>query len=245
MEAFADLECAEPLNRALDFLQECCSAEDSAMARRNADAQPEKWSGSGMCTFWPPFRCPAWAPYNPEDCDSTAVIAAELFHFGRITTERARSIALDSMPAFQKETGEFLAWRTQGVVPNPVDLALNINVVAFLAQTGSCGATVYRNACRAICEAAASCKDSPHLLDQLVPYYPDSAEVLLALHNALYRGARELLPAAAALHSTSFSAATFGGSAEPLFANEGRRTRWFSEAVSLARRIRRCTESRR
>src|SRR5665213_262643 len=174
MEGFADSGCAEPLNRALDFLQEC------------------EGSRSGMFSFWPPGRCPSWVPYNPEECDSTAVIAAELFHFGRLAPERVSSLVLNSLPAFQTSTGEFLAWRSRGVVPNPADLVLNVNVVAFLAQTGSRGSAVYRDACGAICDMAASCEGSPQRLDRLTPYYPDVAEVFLALDHALRRGAHEL-----------------------------------------------------
>jgi hypothetical protein len=220
MEGFAHPDCAAALDRALDFLQEC------------------QCSGSGMFCFWPPDRCPSWAPYNPEECDSSAVSAAELFHFGRMTPERAHFIAMESMPGFQTSTGEFLAWRSQGIVPNPVDFGLNVNVVGFLAQTGSRESTAYRNACRAICNMAASCEGSPERLDELTPYYPEAGEVFLALDNALRRGARELLPAAAALHTLSRSE---GGGV--LFANEGRRTVWSSEAVQIARRIRQATGS--
>src|SRR6185437_15340463 len=136
------------LNRALDFLQEC------------------ECPGSGMFSFWPREGAPSWAPYNPEECDSSAVIAAELFHFGRFTAERAQFIALHSIPAFQTSGGEFLAWRTQGVVANPVDFGLNVNVAAFLAQTGSRGTKAYRDACHVICQIAASCGDDLRRLDQ-------------------------------------------------------------------------------
>jgi hypothetical protein len=223
MEAFVDPACEEPLNRALGFLQRCLSP------------------GSGMCSFWPSDHCPSWTPYNPEECDSTAVIVAELLHFGRIAPETTRSIVFDSLPGFQAETGAFLAWRSQGVAPNPVDLVLNVNVVAFLAQAGFRDSAMYRGACRAICAAFASCAESPDQLDRLTPYYPDAAEIFLALENALRRGAEELLPAVAALQS--LPAPTPNGGAGVLFANEGRRTLWSSEAVLIARRIRSYTKS--
>ena len=217
MERFADEECKEPLNRALDFLQEC------------------ECPGSGMFSFWPRDHAPSWAPYNPEECDSSAVIAAELFHFGRITSERARFIGLSSMSAFQTSTGGFLAWRTRGLFPNPVDFGLNVNVAAFLAQTGSRASAAYRNVCRAVCDMADSCGDSLERLDRLSPYYPGTLEIFLALDHALRRGASELLPAIAALQRIRCPAE--GSSPGILFANEGRRTVWRSDAVSIARRI--------
>lgn len=218
LEDFVDPAWEEPRNRALCFLEQCLSP------------------GSGMCSFWPPDRSPAWAPYNPEECDTTALIVAELFHFGRITPERIRSIVFDSLPGFQSGNGAFLAWRSQGIVPNPVDLALNVNVVAFLAQTGFCDSAMYRDACRAICDLFASCLESPDQLDRLTPYYPDPTEISLALENALCRGAEELLPAVTALQSVPGPIPN--GGTGVLFANEGRRTLWSSEAVLVARRIR-------
>lgn len=223
MEDFLDPACEEPLNRALGFLQQCLSP------------------GSGMCSFWPPDRCPSWTPYNPEECDTTAVIVAELFHFGRITPKRTRSIVLDSLPGFQTGTGVFLAWRSQGIAPNPFDLVLNVNVVAFLAQTGFRDTAMYRDACRVICDSFASCAESPDRLDRLTPYYPDATEISLALENALRRGAEELLPVVAALQSVP--APTPNAGTGVLFANEGRRTLWSSEAVHIARRIRSYTRA--
>ena len=217
MERFADAECEEPLNRALDFLQKC------------------EWAETGMFSFWPCDEAPAWAPYNPEECDTSAVIAAELFHFGRIAFERALFIGLNSMPAFQTGAGEFLAFRTRGLFPNPVDLGLNVNVAAFLAQTGSRESAAYRNVCRAICDMADSCGDSLERLDQLSPYYPGTEEIFLALDHALRRGASELLPATAAMQRVRCPAE--GRSSGILFANEGRRTVWRSDAVAIARRI--------
>src|SRR6185437_2966084 len=200
METFGSAECEGPLNRALDFLQKCESPD------------------SGMFSFWARDLAPLWAPYNPEECDSSAVIAAELFHFGRITPERARFIALDSMPGFQVGAGEFLAWRTQGLVPNPVDFGLNVNVAAFLAQTGSRNSIVYRNVCRVICEMADSCAGRLDRLDRLAPYYPDPGELFVALDHALRRGASELLPAATAIEKIRSQVA--GNSSGILFANE-------------------------
>src|SRR5262249_34968148 len=147
------------------------------------------------------------------------VIAAELFHFGRLTSETARLIALEAMPQFRTGTGEFLAWRTQGIVPNPVDLGLNTNVAAFLAQTGCSDSAPYRASCRAICDRVASCDSHPRLLDELVPYYPEPSEFFLALENAVRRGARELLPALTALQPYSLIGRTDG--TKILFANEG------------------------
>jgi hypothetical protein len=183
-----------------------------------------------MCTFWPADQCPSWAPYNPEDCDSTAVIAAELFHFGRMTPEKARFLSQESMPRFQTGAGDFLAWRSQGIVPNPPDLVVNVNVVAFLAQIGSRGSEPYRQACAAILHSSAE----PSVLDHCAPYYPETAEILRAFDNALGRGAGELLPALEILRHV---AATGCEPAGILFANQGRRTVWSSEAVRVARRI--------
>jgi hypothetical protein len=217
MEKFADEECQEPLNRALDFLQEC------------------EWTESGMFSFWPRDEAPSWAPYNPEECDSSAVIAAELFYFGRIDPERARFIGIHSMSAFQTSTGEFLAWRTRGLFPNPVDFGLNVNVAAFLAQTGSRESEAYRNVCRAICDMADSCGDSPERLHRLCPYYPEKREIFLALDHALRRGVTELLPAVASMERIRPPVEESGSGI--LFANEGQRTVWRSDAVSIARRI--------
>jgi hypothetical protein len=223
MEGFADSECEEPLKRALDFLEECESP-------------------SGMFSFWPPRRIPPWAPYNPDECDTTAVIAGELFAFSRIPTEKVRRIALDLMPEFQTGAGQFLAWRSRDVVPTPFDIALNMNVVAFLAQTGYRDSAPYGDACRAIRDAVASCEGTPQGLDRLTPYYPEITEVRAVLDHALRRGATELLPVAALFEAPPVPTGT--ENAGVLFANEGRRTVWSSEAVRVARQIRRVAQFR-
>ena len=82
----------------------------------------------------------------------------------------------------------------------------------------------------------AASEGDPGQLDRLTPYYPDVLEVMLAFENAMLRGARDL-SAAAARFLPLFAAS--GDRTGTLIANEGRRTRWFSEAVEVARTIRR------
>jgi hypothetical protein len=82
---------------------------------------------------------------------------------------------------------------------------------------------------------ADSCDESLDRLDRLSPYYPGMSEIFLALDHALRRGASELLPAIAAMQRITCPAE--GSSSGILFANEGRRTVWRSDAVSIARRI--------
>src|ERR1700756_14771 len=57
-----------------------------------------KVPGGPPCyAFWPPGKVPPWSARLPPDADDTAIIAAELLRYGRISLMFARQIAKTSL----------------------------------------------------------------------------------------------------------------------------------------------------
>jgi hypothetical protein len=230
LEAFAGLDgWSAPLGRALDFLEECQSP-----------------SRQGLFFFWPAHRWPPWAPRIPEDCDCTATIASELLHYGRIGLDTAHTIVSDALlpyrlPLSQASPGKpwirpgaFLTWHHLGAAPNPVDVVVNVNVAAFLAQTGCTGHASYREVCRMIFDGISWCARRWEYLERLSPYYPEGWELVFALHNALRRGAADLNSSLEELQRFN-APAPADDSSKILFSMADRSTVWSSTALWAAR----------
>jgi len=220
-----------PLGRALDFLEEC-----------ESPARP------GMFFFWPPDRWPLWAPGIPEDCDCTATMASELVHYGRMGLDKARAIAANALLPYRVDTerktpekpwirtGVFLTWHYSGPAPNPVDIVVNVNVAAFLAQTGSTHHPAYGQACQMIFDGIRWCNRRWENLERLSPYYPEPWELIFALHHALRRGAADLEASIAELRQFPAPALADDPS-KILFGMADRSTLWASTALWAARRV--------
>ena len=232
LEAFAGLDgWSAPLERALDFLEEC-----------------ESPSRPGLFFFWPSHRWPRWAPRIPEDCDCTATIASELLHYGRIGLDTAHKIVSASLLPYRLpiapesrgkpwiRPGVFLTWHYLGAAPNPVDIVVNVNVAAFLAQTGCTGHAAYGEVCRMIFDGISWCSRQWECLERLSPYYPEGWELVFALKNALRRGAEEL--SAPLEEIQRFNAPVPGNDpSKILFSMADRSTVWSSTALWAARRL--------
>lgn len=220
----------DPFRRALDFMAEC-----------------EAPSRVGFFAFWPQSQWPLWAPLIPEDSDCTATIASELLHYGRIDLERAREIAMTALVPYRLEnppdpgdkpwirTGAFLTWQIRSV-PNPMDCVVNVNVLAFLAQIGFQHQPGYSDACKMVSDAVSSTAGRWECLEQLSPYYPEPAELVAALKNALRRGAGSLRPCFEELER--FPSRHFHNDpSNILFSMADRSTLWSSRAIWAAREL--------
>jgi hypothetical protein len=234
LEPLPELEgWPEARERALDFLEEC-----------------ESPFLPGFFAFWPRHRWPEWAPVVPDDADDTAVIASELLQSGRIDVKRAQDIAstvlipyrLDSAPAQPAphkpwiRPGAFLTWLNHACEPNPMDCCVNVNVLAFLAQTGLTGQPGYKEACQMVFDGISWSARRWQNLEQLSPYYPEAAELVAALNNALRRGATALAVCLQELAQFPVPPSADHAS-KILFSIADRSTQWSSRAVWAARRL--------
>jgi len=221
----------DPCRRALDFVARC-----------------EAPSRTGFFAFWPRSRWPSWCPQVPEDLDCTATMASELLHYGRIDLARARDIAqsalipyrLNELPAEPDKPwirpGAFLTWHHPLPFVHLMDCTVNANVAGFFAQIGLQHQAGYDDACRMIADGIHSAAGSGERLEGLSPYYPEPAELVRALQNAVRRGAAELFPCLEELRRIH-GADTANHRAATLFSMADRRTRWSSEAVWAAREL--------
>lgn len=209
--------------RALDFLGRCRSQ-------------------SGTCNHWPPGDRPAWVGALPDDADDTAIVTVELLIHGRIDRAEARRIALELTrhrlgplraphpPWF--EAGAFLTWLARGR-PNLVDACVNANVVGLLAELGLHDAPGFAAACTLVARAVGFVAGHPPSAREgamlgVAPFYPQPAELDLAVAHAVEHGAVALAglpvlaPGAPELDPVVCSGA-YG------------RPRWRCRAVGLAR----------
>jgi hypothetical protein len=188
----------ERVQGALDFLERCA---DPALA--------------GAFGFWPRDERPAWARRVPPDCDDTAVVALELLRAGRRTVDDTIDVLMASLITEVARFGP--AWIRPLTFPtwldghfrsraNPVDCAVNANVLALLAYCGLQALPGYAESIAMIEGAVASIahrapRDRALWLHSLTPYYPDPRVFALMLDHAVRCGAVELRPAGAALRA--------------------------------------------
>jgi len=172
--------------RALDFLEHCES--------------PER---PGVFGFWPRARCPAWAAGITQDADDTAVIALELFRYGRLSLSDIRRTVCKKLlchrlgvpvgvPMPWIRPGVFLTWLHEGVHPNPIDCCVNANVVALMTAAGLSNLPGYGEACAMIQEGIRWAGPSEPRILMLIPYYPDPEELCHALRHTVECGAEAL-----------------------------------------------------
>ncbi|MEO7142530.1 MAG: hypothetical protein ABI165_03415 [Bryobacteraceae bacterium] len=232
LETFAGLDqWAEPLGRALSFLEKC-----------ESPLRP------GFFAFWPRNQWPVWAPQVLEDADDTAAMASELFYYGRIDLEKAQFIASAALIPYRLEIvpealdqpwirpGAFLTWLHPRCVPNPIDCVVNVNVLAFLAQAEFASQPGYIEACQMVLDGIAWSARRWEHVDQLSPYYPEASELALALKNAVRKGAADLRVCLEALEQ--FPVARPGNDpSKVLFSVADRATLWSSTALWAARQL--------
>jgi hypothetical protein len=221
-------------NRALDFLETC-----------------ESPNRPGFFLFWPRHSWPAWAPTLPEDADDTSVFVSELVRHGRMSPKRAANIVHHSLIPYRvskplqikpypwMSPGVFLTWLSHDLPINPVDCCVNTNVVALMAQLGLARAPGYADACLMLVSGVAWARGVPDRLRLLTPYYPDAAELVWALRNAVTCGAESLRGALNELESCTRTArnSEVTLSDRPIFSTADRSIIWTSSAIRVAREL--------
>ncbi|WP_440955516.1 hypothetical protein ACSAZK_00615 [Methanosarcina sp. Mfa9] len=176
---------AQAKEKALDFLL-MCRAPDLPGAFR----------------YWPENSRPAFIPELPADADDTAVVLLELLRSGRVDLAAvAKTTAEVLVPCRLKaihepappwlRPGVFLTWLGCGEV-NIVDCCVNANVAALFAYAGLQGFPGYREACLMIEEGILWAGKDKERIRCLTPFYPQPAEFVYAIRNAVVCGAKEL-----------------------------------------------------
>ena len=221
------------LARALDFVETC--------------AVPEV---PGAFSFYPPDGTARLAIRLPADADDTALAWMALMAGGRrspqdAATVLARLFAGHGVRAPRRGDPPFVrapmvrTWLEAEAPANPVDLIVNLNVLASLAAAGVTPDAHDGFAARLSSRLAAALPQDPPSLSQLrmlAPFYAHPRELAEALARAVDAGVSLLTPAleriapraATALHEDD----------QPLYCNAHGRPLWRSPALQAARRCR-------
>lgn len=155
--------------------------------------------------FWPVDAQPAWAPALPTDADDTAIMTLELLHAGRLDRDAARRIAcrtigrhrIATLPVMRPpwlRRGVFATWHRAGRARDLVDCTATANVLALFAAVSLHGIPGAAEATAMLADAVAWAGDRPARAASLSPFYPDPAELVLALAHAVDAGASALRP---------------------------------------------------
>lgn len=161
--------------------------------------------GEGGFGFWPEHARPAWAPALPGDADDTAIMLFELVRAGRIDIDAARRTAcrtigrhrIATLPLLRPpwlRTGVFSTWHRAGRTHDVIDCTATANVLALLAALSLDHLPGASAATAMLADAVAWAGDAPARAASLSPFYPDPAELVLALTHAVEAGAHALRP---------------------------------------------------
>jgi hypothetical protein len=220
---------ADALARALDFVESCESPE-----------QP------GAFSFYPALGAtPRLVEGLPPDADDTSLAWLALLHGGRRddTSARAafeqvigpasRRLVSGTMPSWVRAHA-VLTWLGDGGTDNPVDLAVNANVVALAHRIHMTDHPACKGAIASLLAAACGPYEPRMFARRLTPYYADISELWFCVRRAMAYGARHLAPV------LSWLAPVFGVDAfradKPLYCNDHGIPIWRSPALQEARR---------
>ncbi|MFD2174704.1 hypothetical protein [Rhodobacter lacus] len=217
------------LERALDFIESCEDARHP-----------------GAFAFYPPQgRGPMLVRGLPPDADDTALAWLALLHGQRRSADRARAAfeAVIAPAACLFVPGTAPPWVRGGAVrtwliergrDNPVDLAVNANVLALACRLGLDAHPVARGASASLCAAAAGAFDPALFARRLAPYYAHVSELWFAVRRAAAQGARALDPVLSWLAPLLGSAALAPD--KPLYCNDHGQPVWRAPVLQQARR---------
>lgn len=221
------------LDRALDFIESC---EDPRLP--------------GAFAFYPPRgRGLMLVRGLPPDADDTALAWLALLHGGRRGTDPARA-AFDAgiaPAACLMVPGAAPPWVRRGAVrtwliergrDNPVDLAVNANVLALACRLGLAAHPVAQGAAASLAAAAAGGFDPARFARRLAPYYADVTELWFAVRRAAALDEGTLGPVLAPV--LAWLAPVLGSRAlaldKPLYCNDHGRPVWRAPVLQRARR---------
>ncbi|ETD90614.1 hypothetical protein U713_04895 [Rhodobacter capsulatus YW2] len=221
------------LDRALDFIESC---EDPRLP--------------GAFAFYPPRgRGPMLVRGLPPDADDTALAWLALLHGGRRGTDPARA-AFDARiapAACLMVPGAAPPWVRRGAVrtwliergrDNPVDLAVNANVLALACRLGLAAHPVAQGAAASLAAAAAGGFDPARFARRLAPFYADVTELWFAVRRAAALDDGTLGPVLEPV--LAWLAPLLGSRAlaldKPLYCNDHGRPVWRAPVLQRARR---------
>ncbi|TQD32736.1 hypothetical protein ACTTAK_05150 [Rhodobacter capsulatus] len=221
------------LDRALDFIESC---EDPRLP--------------GAFAFYPPRgRGPMLVRGLPPDADDTALAWLALLHGGRRGTDPARA-AFDAgiaPAACLMVPGAAPPWVRRGAVrtwliergrDNPVDLAVNANVLALACRLGLAAHPVAQGAAASLAAAAAGGFDPARFARRLAPFYADVTELWFAVRRAAALDDGTLGPVLEPV--LAWLAPVLGSRAlaldKPLYCNDHGRPVWRAPVLQRARR---------
>ncbi len=168
---------------------------------------------TGAFRFWPLEARPPWAPDLPDDGDDTALMALLLWKADRLSLAALRRTACRTVVSHRlaatiqpgpgwPRTGTFKTWLRPGLAPNIADCTVNANILAMLAAAGLRSVPGYQEAVLMIEDAVLWAGEDAARAETLSLFYPDPAEMVLAVEAAVAEGVRELRPVLAAMKSS-------------------------------------------
>lgn len=160
-------------------------------------------SEQGGFRFWPSSHHPHWAPELPDDADDTALMTLELFHSGRLSRDNARRIAclslvrnrvrrIEGLGPVWRRVGVFKTWARDATKTDLIDCTANANVLALLATLDLLHLPGVMETCAMMESALDFAGDDASRAASLSPFYPNPAELVLALDHAVRCGARQV-----------------------------------------------------
>lgn len=205
---------------------------------------------AGGFRFWPPELQPLWAPNLPDDTDDTALMVLELFLAGRMTRTEARrtaclTIGRHRIAFFERagppwrRAGVFRTWHREGSREDLVDCVMTANVLGLLAALDPLSLPGSAEATAMLETAIAWAGNDQERAASLSPFYPDPAELVLALAQAVAQGAKRLEPVHAAAAATPWGRdATIrtGRAHHPLCSSPYGHMVWRAPALAALRR---------
>lgn len=231
--------------RALDFIETCAAPDLSGAFHFYPPENEEGDEGVGR-------RAVARLPIRlAADGDDTALAWLALMAGGRRTRQAARDCLpalFERLRAGARRRGDppflrpalYRTWFVPSGEDNPVDLIVNINMLACLAAAG-CSSAKSDPAARAVVAACRECDLSRSALRAFAPYYADPCELEIALARALDLGAEALRPAHArmAAHGDDARDRNAGRPRQrALYCNAHGRPIWRAPALQAARHCR-------
>lgn len=220
---------AAAIERASDFLLQC--------------QHPRR---PGAFCFYPPAATPDWLGTGlGPDADDTALAALALYRAGRWQRNALRRVVQKVLapyligrrppgpPWFR--AGVYPTWLDAGRLRNPIDVCVNLNVATLLHEAGCHGSPAQAAMIDMAGAALDWAGDSPERARQLVPYYPDPAELRFALERAASAGVPGAAPllARAGEHAWSSSA----NADAPVCGGCGGLTVWTSPCLQAIRAL--------
>jgi hypothetical protein len=193
--------------------------------------------------FYPLGGEPAWIGGRiASDADDTALCTMLLLARGRIDHAEALQISavLDPFRVYFRpesadpwvQRGAQRTWLDAKTWPNPIDVCVNANVAALLAQLG-CRGEAYDAAWRTVSNGVDWFLRSPALRPHLTPFYPEAFELRDAIRRAIGAGVDELAGSFERIEPHAGPA----GETAPICSSHDGAFRWFAPALQAARRL--------